>query len=264
MKRWVQGLSIVLGSIAGSVAALAAALAWGPHQCEIAFPMVIGCAMGSYENLAGGLFPASAAIFAGWLAWSAVQVQISAEERRAAADRVEIENVLQADFDYMAEALATIWKIFDEILESPPSAEVLTVRLEGVNYGIERLTSDIGTMRDMVTALGWKRRRTYERWLHWLERLGEFQDVNNFEAHEALNVVKAISNHFEMLRPETARYFEGFWRRSGKAWDLAYSILMMARREGSCSSRSGGYCTKKSKGLKSIPIFRTRLILAIV
>ncbi len=105
MNRWTQGLVIILGSMAATAAVLAGAVAWGPHHCKLAFPMVIGCAMGSYESLGGGMFAATAALFAGWLAWSAVQVQISAEEKRAAADRVEIENVLQGDLDYMAEGL---------------------------------------------------------------------------------------------------------------------------------------------------------------
>ena len=74
MTRWKQGLSIILGSIAATVLVLAGALAWGPHHCKLAFPMVIGCAVGSYESLAGGMFAASAALFAGWLAWSGVQV----------------------------------------------------------------------------------------------------------------------------------------------------------------------------------------------
>src|SRR5712671_875943 len=128
MKRLTQGLCIILGSMTTTALVLAGAVAWGPHHCKIAFPMVIGCAMGSYENLAGGMFAAGAALFAGWLAWSAVQVQISAEERRAAADRVEIENVLQGDLDYMAEGLAAIWRILADIDRSQPPAAVLTVR----------------------------------------------------------------------------------------------------------------------------------------
>jgi hypothetical protein len=74
--------------------------------------MVIGCAMGSYESLMAGMVAAGAALFAGWLAWSGVQIQIAAEERRAAADRVEVEQVLQEDLDTLAEALGAIWKIF--------------------------------------------------------------------------------------------------------------------------------------------------------
>jgi hypothetical protein len=72
MSRWMQGVCIVLGSIAATVAVLAGALAWGPHHCKAAFPMVIGRALGSYESLAGGMIAASAALIAGWLAWNAV------------------------------------------------------------------------------------------------------------------------------------------------------------------------------------------------
>jgi len=102
MSRFVQGLSIIFGSIVATVAVLAAALAWGPHTCKPAFPMVIGCAMGSYESLAGGMVAAGAALFAGWLAWSAVQVQIAAEEKRASAERDEVEAVLQGDLNNLA------------------------------------------------------------------------------------------------------------------------------------------------------------------
>lgn len=41
------------------------------------FPKWLGCAMASHENLAGGLIAAAGALFAGWLAWSAVRDQIS-------------------------------------------------------------------------------------------------------------------------------------------------------------------------------------------
>src|SRR5215213_2087130 len=75
MKRWMQGFSIILGTMAATVLVLAGAVAWGPHHCKHAFPMVIGCAVGSYEGLTGGMVAAGAALFAGWLAWSAVQVQ---------------------------------------------------------------------------------------------------------------------------------------------------------------------------------------------
>ena len=52
--------------------------------------------------------------------------------------------------------------------------------------------------------------------------------VNSFDVNEALTTVMGVGNHFEMLRPDTAKYFEGFWRRSGKAWDLAYAIEVHA------------------------------------
>ena len=229
MKRWAQGLSIILGSIAATVVALALAVAWGPHHCKLAFPMVIGCAMGSYESLAGGLFAASAALFAGWLAWSAVQVQISAEERRAAADRVEIESVLQYDLDYMAEGLSSVWKILAELDRSEDlPAETITARLEGVLYGIGIITKNISTIRTMITALGWSRRRTYQRLLEGLQQLAAFRDVKDFDIHDAFIAAGDVSDYFRMLRPETEEYFKGLWQRSHKAWTLGYTIAMYA------------------------------------
>ena len=113
MNRSVQGLCIVLGSIASIAAVLAAALAWGRHHCDPEFPKIVGCAIATYEDLAGAMVAAAAAVFAGWLAWSGVQVQIAVEEKRAAADRVEVEQVLQDDLDTFAEVLGAIWKILD-------------------------------------------------------------------------------------------------------------------------------------------------------
>jgi hypothetical protein len=228
MNRSQQGFVIILGSIVVSIATLGGALAWGPHHCKLAFPMVIGCAMGSYENLSGGLFAASAALFAGWLAWSAVQVQINAEEKRAAADRIEIENVLQGDLDYMAEGFGSIWRILSDVDRSPPESKILTVRLEGVIYGIEKITKDIPTLRKMVTALGWERRRLYEKWLDGLERLAKFRDVENFDVDGALSTVMEVSDYFRIVRPETEKHFEGLWQRSYKAWSLGYAIEMEA------------------------------------
>ena len=190
MKRSVQGLCIVLGSIIATVGVLAVALVWGPHDCKPAFPMVIGCAIGSYETLAAGMIAAGAALFAGWLAWSGVQTQIAAEERRAAADRVEVEQVLQEDLDTFGEALGAIWKILEcldretdreidrmagpqegeaeEEGEAAAQAQAKRTKLEeGAIYGIEKITEDawLSSSRKMVTALGWRRRRDYEKFL---------------------------------------------------------------------------------------------------
>ncbi len=90
------GLSIILGLT------LASAVAWGPHSCGLVIIKVIGCAIGSYESLSGGLLAADAAIFAGWLAWSAVQVTIAAKGRRARRNREEAELELQGDLTVIA------------------------------------------------------------------------------------------------------------------------------------------------------------------
>jgi hypothetical protein len=225
MKRQLQGLWIILGSIFATLAVLASALAWGPHHCKIAFPMVIGCTMGSYESLAGGMLAAFSALFAGWLAWSAVQVQINAEERRASADRVEIEKVLQLQLDDIAEALSSIWRILLKIDGDEPFPPE---RLEGVIYGFGEITKEIDVMRTMVTSLGWERRRMYESFLDRLSRLSLFRDKDNFPIHDVLYDVMDVSSYVKALYPATEEYFKGLWERTPKAWSLGYTIAVRA------------------------------------
>ena len=232
MKRWMQGLLICFGLICVSIVVLAGALAWGPHHCKPAFPMVIGCAMGSYEALTGGLIASASALIAGWLAWSAVQVQIAVEERRAIADRNEVEEVLAGDIDMFAEALAAIWKILDGLDESTQT-EVEGNKLEAIKYGIGEITKEdwLSTSRRMVTALGWARRRRFEQLFDGLERLRRFRDATRIEIYDVLSAVKDVSIDFESVQPKSAEYFEGLFRRAGKAWSLGYSIQMMAGLE---------------------------------
>lgn len=228
MKRWMQGLCIVLGSVIATVAVLAAALAWGPHYCKPAFPMVIGCALGSYESLAAGMIAAVAALIAGWLAWSAVQIQIEAEERRAVADRLEVEEILKQDVDRFADGLAAIWKILDSLDQE--GAKVDRTKLEGVIYGIEVIAKEnwLSTSLRMVAVLGWERRRRYEQLFDGLERLRQFRNIDDFDVLAALNAVRSVSNDFEFVQPETAEHFRGLWRRSPKAWELGYAIARNA------------------------------------
>ena len=82
MKRSRQGALVATGAIAGISIILSMAVAWGPHRCALQFPKIIGCALGTYENLSGGLIAAAGALFAGWLAWSAVRDQLKLEKQK--------------------------------------------------------------------------------------------------------------------------------------------------------------------------------------
>src|SRR5205823_11963745 len=124
-------------------------------------------AIGSYEGLSGGMVAAGAALFAGWLAWSGVQVQIAAEERRAAAEKVESERVVKGDLDNFADALGAIWRILVRLQQKEPDAPEIDRenpeirgKLDGVIYGIEEITKDgwLSSSRKMIAALGWERR----------------------------------------------------------------------------------------------------------
>src|SRR4249919_2054870 len=61
----------------------------------------------------GSVIGAVVALIAAIIAWTAIQRQISAEERRAKADRVEVENLLQGEMERIAEALAAIWRVLE-------------------------------------------------------------------------------------------------------------------------------------------------------
>ena len=88
-NRALQGE--VLACVLLTVIVIALALAQSgvyPHDGKLCapsiwkaqFPKWVGCMMAEHENLAGGLIGASGALFAGWLAWSAVREQINLEE----------------------------------------------------------------------------------------------------------------------------------------------------------------------------------------
>ena len=177
------------------------------------------------------MLAAGTALFAGWLAWSAVQVQIAAEERRATAERAEVERALQFDLNHLAEGLSSIWKILLAI-DTPPSIPLQDARelLEGVVYGIEKITNAdwLNASRQMVEKLGWERRRYYNELFQGIDRLGQFRDIDNFDVGEALTAVRSVSVYFEVLRPDTYRFFKKFWRRTPKAWTLGYVIGVQA------------------------------------
>jgi hypothetical protein len=90
LTRKFEGTLVAAGVLTGMVAVLSMATAWGPHDpCSMQFPKIIGCALGSYESLSGGLIAAGGALFAGWLAWSAIKEQIKLEKQKMIGAKVE-------------------------------------------------------------------------------------------------------------------------------------------------------------------------------
>jgi hypothetical protein len=198
----------------------------GPHHCALVFPKIIGCAFGNYEALTSGLIAAPAALFAGWLAWSGVQAQMETEEKRASADRVEVERLLREDIDRFADGLASIWRVLDGLdLEA---TNIDQEKIGAVSYGIDAISKAnwLSTARRMVTILGWDRRRRYEQLFDGLEGLRQFRTIGN--VWEALDAVRNVGTDFELVQPETSDYFEGLSRRSVKAWTLGYTVAKFA------------------------------------
>jgi hypothetical protein len=67
---------------------------YSPSFDKAQIPKWLDCAMGAHENLARGLIGASGALFASWLAWSAVRDQIALEQ---ASNEPEVEAYILPD-----------------------------------------------------------------------------------------------------------------------------------------------------------------------
>jgi len=72
---------------------LALAEAGGPAACRWAFPRWFGCVLYVHESLAAGLVAAAGALIAAWIAWTALQQQIKAQNERTRAERREAERL---------------------------------------------------------------------------------------------------------------------------------------------------------------------------
>jgi hypothetical protein len=82
-KRITQFLALLffLPLFTFSVLALAQ---WGSgSSCHWQFPKWFGCVLRDHDSLAAGLIGAAGALFAAWIAWTAVQRQINADRERA-------------------------------------------------------------------------------------------------------------------------------------------------------------------------------------
>jgi len=227
MKRAIQGLLLGAGLIAVGVLLIAFALAWGPHQhvCKIAFPMVIGCAIGTYEGLAGGVIAAASALFAGWLVWSAVRVHISADSELAVAAQTEAARLLRGEIDDLAGGLGAVWRILDSIGECSNKNETRS-KLKGAIFGIDQITQPVrlARLRNIATVLGWQRWRLYEDVLVRLERLEMTRNVDDFDVHPALVAVQDLGKAFLLAQPGTGRHFGDLLRHSIEAIPLAEAI----------------------------------------
>lgn len=81
---WAIVVAAILLAIAYWALWLADTYSSAPTNCFANLPFVqgLGCAMSAHEGLAAGLIGAAGALFAGWLAFDAVQDQIRQERSR--------------------------------------------------------------------------------------------------------------------------------------------------------------------------------------
>jgi hypothetical protein len=204
-------------------AALALAEAGG-SACHWAFPKWFGCVLSTHETLAAGLIGAAGALLAAWIAWTAVQQQISEERERMTADRKEAERLLEEDLSDYAEGMAAAWRLLVDFPEQPSEEGRREAIRQATAYMAERLSraDQLANYRAMAEILGWDTRRKYVALIRGLENLARFSDAGAVkESEEVLRVIRKLADDFEYCLPQTSEYFAGLWRRSPKAMTFA-------------------------------------------
>ena len=113
MSRRQQFWILVFGLPVFVFFVLAAAQAGSPTpSCGWRFPRWFGCVLATHENLAAGLIATAGALFAGWLAYSAVQEQIRLSR---SVDLAALEAV-RLQVRELFELLNQAWRAIDSAL----------------------------------------------------------------------------------------------------------------------------------------------------
>lgn len=73
----------------------------------------IGCLMRTYQDLSGGLIGAAGTIFAGWLAWLAVQSQLAHDREIATQIQREAKDVAISELRDILGVLNQMWRALD-------------------------------------------------------------------------------------------------------------------------------------------------------
>jgi hypothetical protein len=81
------------------------------------WPKWIGCAIAAHESLAAGLIGAGGALFAAWLAYSAVQQQFAHQEAERARLQAEAKEAAVVSLTQIVHAAGSTWRIVRQALE---------------------------------------------------------------------------------------------------------------------------------------------------
>jgi hypothetical protein len=207
---------------------------WGSgSSCHWQFPKWFGCVLGDHDSLAAGLIGAAGALFAAWIAWTAVQHQINADRERALADRKEAEQLLSQELTDFAEALAAALRCLAALPEDA-NYDRSRAAYEAAAYMVERVSrrEQITNYQAMADTLSWDRRIKYGTLLCGLDELRQFETPETIHAQhqEALSLIRRLANSFMSYLPNTSHYFEGLFLGSPKAMTIADMVERIAAR----------------------------------
>ncbi|MGE3145754.1 MAG: hypothetical protein AB7K35_09225 [Pseudorhodoplanes sp.] len=189
MIGWQRGVTFSVMSAILLYAVLAfAELGSVSPRCAAKFPKWFGCVLASHETLAGSLIAFAGALFAGWLAWTAVQHQITAERELAVRQENATYDVVRSELREMLDLIALIWRVVDHALTDQTNEQLLR---NGVSL-VRALYPGIIALKDLSGA---------EEVSKQLDprRQQEFVDV--------MIGLRALFNHFEYERELEDRWW---------------------------------------------------------
>jgi hypothetical protein len=124
-----------------------------PNIWASQWPKWIGCIMASQEGLAGGLIGGGGALFAAWLAWDAVQVQLFEERERRRRQQAEAKEVAVVCIAQPIHAAAASLSEINNALRADRPGEATADQRVALSVTYTRSALDSFTVRESVRDL---------------------------------------------------------------------------------------------------------------
>jgi hypothetical protein len=114
LPGWLVAFGI--GLFISTIMAIAVLGGTKPDCFSVPWYRMPGCSMALYESLSGGLIAAGGALFAGWLAWSAVREQVQIERRKLRAADIAAQSARGDQVSKVASDLTTLSSVGQALL----------------------------------------------------------------------------------------------------------------------------------------------------
>jgi len=209
MLRLTQGIllcAVIVALIAGS---LAIADAGSASHCSFSSSLQwLGCLLGTYEGLAGGLIGAGGALFAGWLAWTGVRDQVQAERELSTAGARAAHRAILIEMRGLFDILNEVWRAIDLAFVQDQPIEQRRYRVALANSLLMSLPEEkpLKDLRDFTDVLAkemepGKRGQFIRLWqsIDWVyrEKAGTGVVPDNDDGRYRLNLIRINLSHFE-------------------------------------------------------------------
>ncbi|MDP2334806.1 MAG: hypothetical protein Q8M19_29355 [Reyranella sp.] len=115
MKRYVQGTLLGVGLLSVTVGILLLAnVGADKDTCTLAPSLsTVGCFLRSHKELAAGLLTLDAAIFAAWIAWVSVQLQLHYQKLLANTELEQTTDAIRFHLEDHLACLSQVWRVID-------------------------------------------------------------------------------------------------------------------------------------------------------